>query len=196
MQAELQDIDSYLAKMGVKDANLRRRLETALPYTDQAALGAGGSSAPAPVAPLNAAAREAAAAAAGGSSAWSADTPVLLVCCDAGGGFGGLEQLLAALELPVFAVRLPEGEVEDAPAELAELAMLGTKAMRGVVPAGARLVLAGAWRAVRWVGLGDTLLFAGLAWWGGLPGAGVDPPLPFVCHTTRCRRRLWRSAGP
>ncbi len=152
-QAELQDIDSYLAKMGVKDANLRRRLETALPYTDQAALGAGGAGgAPAPVAPLNAAARQAAAVAAGGSGAWRADAPVLLVCCDAGGGMGGLEQLLAAVELPVFAVRLPEGEVEDAPAELAELAMLGTKAMRGVVPPGARLVVAGARQRSRGMG--------------------------------------------
>lgn len=146
-QAELQDIDSYLAQMGVKDANLRRRLETALPYTDQAALGAAGTAGvPAPVAPLNAAAREEGVAAASGNGAWSADTPVLLVCCDASGGMGGLEQMLAALELPVFAVRLPEGQVEDAPAELAELAMLGTKAMRGVVPPGARLIVAGAQR--------------------------------------------------
>ena len=147
----MQDIDSYLAKMGVKDASLRRRLENAVPYADQAALGApGDGSAPAPVAPLNAAAREAAAAAASGAAASGAggaagDAPVLLVCCDASGGLGGLEQLLAAMDLPVFAVRLPEGEVQDAPAELAELAMLGCKAMRGVVPPGARLVLAGAW---------------------------------------------------
>ena len=45
--------------MGVKDAGLRRRLETQLPFADQAALAGGeGSQARQPVAPLNAAARD------------------------------------------------------------------------------------------------------------------------------------------
>lgn len=198
-QAELQDIDSYLAQMGVKDANLRRRLETALPYTDQGALGAAGTAGvPAPVAPLNAAARQATVAAASGNGNWSTDTPVLLVCCDASGGMGGLDQMLAALELPVFAVRLPEGQVEDAPAELAELAMLGTKAMRGVVPPGARLIVAG----VQCFGAGQ----AGGSCCPAFDGeASLDlvlrgttssqPEWPPLCSLpTHRRHRLWRCA--
>lgn len=140
-QAELADIDSYLEKMGVKDARLRARLETQLPYTDPSSIAGGGARALQAVSPLNAAARE------GGSAAGSphaAALPTLLVCCDAGGGLGGLEPVLAALDLPAFAVCLPEGSsMEAAPADVPELAALAIKAARGVVPAGSRLVVAG-----------------------------------------------------
>ena len=140
--------------MGVKDARLRARLEQGLPFTDPAGLGSGGGTLQA-VSPLNAAARE---AAAGGGSASSSNPapPTLLVCCDAGGGLGGLEPLLLALELPAFAVRLPEGDdLDEAPADVAELAALALKAARGAVPAGSHLVVAGALFA--WQGQGPAL---------------------------------------
>lgn len=136
-QAELANIDSYLESMGVKDARLRRHLETQLPGADAAALGAASGGRPRQaVEPLSAAARN-------GSSAAPGGLPTLLVCCDAGGGLGGLEPMLAALDLPAFVVCLPEGDVEGAPADVADLAALAIKATRGVVPAGSRLVVAG-----------------------------------------------------
>jgi hypothetical protein len=134
----MQDIDSYLQKMGVKDPGLRRRLETSVPFADRSALGgAAGGAARQPVEPLNAAAHDAAS----GRSVGGA--PVLLVCCDACGSLGGLEALLEALDMPAFAVFMPEGEVEEAPADVAEVAMLALKAARGLVPAGSPLMLAG-----------------------------------------------------
>lgn len=135
----MQDIDSYLQKMGVKDPGLRRRVEAGVPYADAAALGGGASGMAAqPVELVNAAAREAS------SSGSGAGTPVLVLCCDADGGLGGLEPLLTALELPVFAVCLPEaGEMAGAPADVAELAILALKAARGVAPAGCPLLLGG-----------------------------------------------------
>ena len=33
VQAEIQEIDEYLKKMGVNDPSLRRRVETQMPYT-------------------------------------------------------------------------------------------------------------------------------------------------------------------
>ena len=144
LQAELQDVDSYLEKMGVKDPGLRRRLETQLPYSDPAALDAAGSQGQQQaVAPLNAAARGSLPGGSGGGRRAAAGAPVLLLCCDSGGGLGGLEPLLPSMELPVFGVCLPEGEVADAPADVAELASLAIKAVRRAVPAGSRLLLGG-----------------------------------------------------
>lgn len=57
-----------------------------------------------PVVALNAAARP-------GSSAAPAHTeylPALVVCCDASGAFGGLEQLLAALDMPCYGIVMPQ----------------------------------------------------------------------------------------
>ena len=146
-QAELADIDSYLESMGVRDARLRQRLEAQVPFADAGALGAGAADARVPpVAPLSAAARGAATS---GAASAAGGLPTLLVCCDAGGGLGGLEPVLSALGMPVYAVCLPEGDVEDAPADVAELATLALKAARGVVPPGGRLVVAGARRGGR-----------------------------------------------
>lgn len=134
----MQDIDSYLEKMGVKDPALRRRLETSLPGTNPLAGSASGAARGLQaVSPANAAAVAAA------SSGDARGMPVLLLCCDAGGSLGGLEPLLAAMELPAFAVCMPEGDVAEAPADVTELATLALKAARVVVPPGSRLLLGG-----------------------------------------------------
>lgn len=133
----MQDIDSYLQKMGVKDPALRRRLEIALPGADPAAAAGGAELG------LHAVSAANAVAAAAASSGDARGAPVLLLCCDAGGSLGGLEPLVAALELPVYAVCMPEGDVAEAPADMAELASLAMKAARGVVPPGSRLLLGG-----------------------------------------------------
>ena len=125
--------------MGVKDPALRRRLETAMPGADPALAGGVGGDRQA-VSPVNAAAREASGRR---GTAFEASAPVLLVCRDAGGGLGGLDALLAALDLPAYAVCLPEGDLAEAPADVAELASLAVKMVRAAVPAGARLLLAG-----------------------------------------------------
>ncbi len=141
----MQDIDSYLEKMGVKDPALRRRLEIALPGADPAAAAAGAARGLQAVSPANAAALAAA------NSGDARGAPVLLLCCDAGGSLGGLKPLLTALELPVFAVCMPEGDVAEAPPDVAELGSLALKAVRGMVPPGSRLLLGGE-RAIRNVG--------------------------------------------
>lgn len=174
LQAEMQDIDSYLQKMGVRDPALRRRLETAVPFADQAALAGGGAGGPRKaVAPLNSAAHEAAA----GRGVHGA--PVLLACCDAGGGLGGMEALLAGLELPVFAVRVPDEEAADDPADVAEAAMLALKAARGLVPAASPLLVGG-------VGHGAVLAHEmALQLAAAAPGAPLALVLLEGCHSPR-----------
>lgn len=169
--------------MGVSDPRLRQRLEAQVPFADAGALGAGAADAAVPpVAPLNAAARSAAGRAGGTGSADG--SPTLLVCCDAGGGLGGLEPVLAALELPVFAVCLPEGGVEDAPADVAELALLGIKAARGVVPPGSRLLVAGE---------GTAWLLR--VWWGAVqPTPCVGTPCMHPADPTHLACRFQASA--
>lgn len=181
LQAELEDIDSYLEKMGVKDARLRARLETQLPYTDPSSIAGSGARALQAVSPLNAAARDGGSAS-GSSSA--AALPTLLVCCDAGGGLGGLEPLLAALDLPAFALCLPEGSsMEEAPADVPELAALAIKAARGVVPAGSRLVVAG-------VGFGGVLAHELSL---QLSASSAEPPLALAL--LEGPHSLWSSAA-
>jgi hypothetical protein len=150
----MQDIDSYLAKMGVSDPRIRARLEAGVPFADRDAVasGSGGGAARQAIEPLNAAGRHAMAAAAeaavaGGMPGRVDDdgAPVVLICCDANGELGGLEAVAASLELPAFALRLPEAvaELEEAPADVAELAVQALKAAKKAVPPGRALILAG-----------------------------------------------------
>jgi thioesterase domain-containing protein len=150
---EIADIDAYLAKMGVKDAAARRRLEAAMPYSSEAAAGGAAAAAGAPVAALNARGRALLRPGAGGGGgargggaappAAAADGPVLVVCADAGGSLGGLEAVFAALDIPALALRLPaDGQLWEA-ADLPELAAVASKALARAAPPGAGLVLAG-----------------------------------------------------
>jgi thioesterase domain-containing protein len=143
---EIADIDAYLAKMGVKDAAARRRLEAAMPYSSEAAAGGAAAAAGAPVA-LNARGRAllrpGARGGSAGAAAAAADGPVLVICADAGGGLGGLEAVFAAVDLPALALRLPaDGRLWEA-ADLPELAAVAAKALARAAPPGAGLVLAG-----------------------------------------------------
>lgn len=102
-QAEIQDIDAYLEKMGVKNPALRQRLETRIPFADEQTVSSAltAASQQEPVTALNAAARSAAPTSGHGRLK-------LVVCCDASGGLGGLEPAFAAMDLPCFALRLPQ----------------------------------------------------------------------------------------
>jgi thioesterase domain-containing protein len=147
---EIQDIDAYLTKMGVKDPGLRRRLEAALPYSSEQGVGSAAAAAAEPVVALSSAARAAlappgarAAGAAAPPPAQGGD-PILVVFCDANGTLGGLDAVLAALALPAFAVRLPPDDALWECADVAELAAVAVKALRRALPpGGAPLVLAG-----------------------------------------------------
>lgn len=134
---EIQDIDSYLQKMGVNDPSLRQRLEASMPFTTEDGVGSAHAAARAkthaPVAAGNTAAKE----------ALSDAEPNLIVCCDANGLLGGLDGVFSALDMPVFVVRLPhDGAIWDA-ADLVELARVAVKSVQRAVPAGGALVLAG-----------------------------------------------------
>jgi hypothetical protein len=102
-QDEIQEIDAYLEKMGVKDAALRRRLETQMPYASEQAVSSALSAAnrQESVVALNAAAGKE-------GAAHAEHLPALVVCSDANGGFAGLEPLLAAMEMPCYGVRVPQ----------------------------------------------------------------------------------------
>ena len=103
LQDEIQEIDAYLEKMGVKDAALRRRLETQMPFSSEQAVSSALTMAgrQAPVAALNAAAEHAAASP-------GEHLPALVVCCDASGTFGGLEPLFGAMEMPCYGIFMPQ----------------------------------------------------------------------------------------
>jgi thioesterase domain-containing protein len=135
---EIQDIDAYLRKMGVKDPSLRQRLETAMPYASadgvDSALAAAANGATQAVAPLNPAAKQ----------QHDDTTPSLIVCCDANGTLGGLEDIIASLDLPVFIVRVPANEELWESADIPELATVAVKLLQRALPSTAReLILSG-----------------------------------------------------
>jgi len=122
--SEIANIDAYLAGMGVNDPNLRKRLETALPYSGgEAAVGAAlaETAAVEAIIPLNASAR---------SGRAPPDMPALIVCCDANGTVGGLDSLFAGLEMPCFAVRLPLDDALWDAGDVPELAALCLKSIK------------------------------------------------------------------
>lgn len=141
---EIQDIDAYLRKMGVKDPSLRQRLETAMPYASadgvDSALAAASSGATQAVAPMNAPAKQQATHHDG-----SENVPCLVVCCDANGTLGGLEDILGSLDLPVFVVRVPANNDELwESADVPELATVAVKSLQRALPPSAReLILSG-----------------------------------------------------
>jgi thioesterase domain-containing protein len=139
---EIQDIDAYLRKMGVKDPSLRQRLETAMPYASadgvDSALAAAASGATQAVAPMNPAAKQ--------QQHQHDDTvPCLIVCCDANGTLGGLEDILGALDLPVFIIRVPANNDELwESADIPELATVAVKSLQRALPSTSReLILSG-----------------------------------------------------
>jgi hypothetical protein len=122
--SEIANIDAYLAGMGVNDPNLRKRLETALPYSGgEAAVGAAlvETAAVDAIIPLNASAR---------SGRAPPDMPALIVCCDANGTVGGLDSLFAGLEMPCYAVRLPLDDALWDAGDVPELAALCLKSIK------------------------------------------------------------------
>ena len=138
---EIQDIDAYLRKMGVKDPTLRQRLETAMPYASadsvDSALAAAASGSTQAVAPMNASAKQ---------QHIDGDSPCLIVCCDANGTLGGLEDILGALDLPVYVVRVPANNEELwESADVPELATVAVKSLQRALPASAsrELILSG-----------------------------------------------------
>ena len=139
---EIQDIDEYLRKMGVKDSSLRQKLETAMPYAsadgvDSALAAAALSAGQHPVVPVNAAAKQA-------YKESTSEDPILVVCCDANGTLGGLEAVLTALELPVFAVQVPSDAELWESADIPELATVAVKSLQRTLPRGSRdLILGG-----------------------------------------------------
>lgn len=142
---EIQDIDAYLRKMGVKDPSLRQRLETAMPYAsadgvDSALALAAANGAHHAVAPINPAAKEALKP----GSHISPGDPTLVVCCDANGSLGGLDPIFSTLAVPVFAVRLPADQDLWESADVPELATVAVKSLQRALPPGTRdLILAG-----------------------------------------------------
>jgi len=141
---EIQDIDAYLRKMGVKDPSLRQRLETAMPYASadgvDSALAAAASGPTQAVAPMNASAKQQADHQDGSES-----VPSLIVCCDANGTLGGLEDILGCLDIPVFVVRVPANNEELwESADVPELATVAVKSLQRALPPSAReLILSG-----------------------------------------------------
>jgi thioesterase domain-containing protein len=141
---EIQDIDAYLRKMGVKDPSLRQRLETAMPYASadgvDSALAAAASGNSQAVAAMNPAAKQQSR-----QDDSDTSTPCLIVCCDANGTLGGLEDILAALDLPVYIVRVPANNEELwESADVPELATVAVKSLQRALPSSSReLILSG-----------------------------------------------------
>lgn len=78
--------------------------------------------------------------------------PFLVICCDANGTLNGLESTFAALELPVFIVRLPIDEALWDAADIPELGTIGTKLLQRALPPRQPIILAG-------VGFGGLLAY-------------------------------------
>lgn len=144
---EIQDIDAYLRKMGVKDPSLRQRLETAMPYASadgvDSALAAAASGPTQAVVPINAPAKQQATHQ--NIHDGSDNAPCLVVCCDANGTLGGLEDILGSLDLPVFVVRVPANNEELwESADVPELATVAVKSLQRALPPSEReLILSG-----------------------------------------------------
>lgn len=131
--SEIQDIDDYLKRMGVKDPSLRQKLETSMPYATSdgvaTALQAAGKSA-APIYPVN----SLASALSDKQPKIPHQQPVLLVCCDANGSLGGMEKIFSTIDMPVFAVRVPSNDAIWESAEISELASIAIKAIQRSLP--------------------------------------------------------------
>lgn len=136
---EIRDIDSYLKKMGVDDPGLRRRLEVSIPYATEDGVGDAFSAiGKDPILALNAV-----------SKAWQAQTSameaeaLLIVCSDANGKLGGMEKTFASIQIPVYAICLPQDhDLWEAP-DLHELATVASKALQRTVPLTCPIVIAG-----------------------------------------------------
>lgn len=145
---EIQDIDAYLRKMGVKDSALRQRLEASMPYASSedvgSALAKKSGEGGAPVVPLNAAAVQLLRDAVSESTTTRQRLSTLVVCCDANGSLGGLDDILSLVDLPAFALRLPTEEELWEHQDMAELATVALKTLqRSLPPSVGTLIMGG-----------------------------------------------------
>lgn len=136
---EIRDIDSYLKKMGVDDPGLRRRLEVAMPYATEEGVGSAftGSSKD-QISAINRAGK-----------AWQEQTgsgdveALLIVCCEANGTLGGLETIFSNVDIPAFAVHLPQDNLLWEAPDLNELATVAMKALQRTIPMNKPVVVGG-----------------------------------------------------
>lgn len=139
--AEIQDVDEYLRRMGVKDSALRQRVEASMPYASSdgvtSALEAAARAAQQPVAPVNQSAREMASK----QGAVIDQQPVLIVCCDANGTLSGMGKVFSLLDTPVFQLRVPADDALWESQEMAEIANVAIKAIHRSLPQAASPVL-------------------------------------------------------
>ena len=136
---QIQDIDSYLKKMGVDNPDLRRRLEVSMPYATEEGVGnAFSGTRKEPVSALNPAGK-----------AWQAGVApsnveaIILVCCDANGSLGGCDAAFAAMDIPVFAVYVPQDNLLWEAPDLHELATVAVKALQRTISLGKPVVIGG-----------------------------------------------------
>jgi acyl transferase domain-containing protein/NADPH:quinone reductase-like Zn-dependent oxidoreductase/acyl carrier protein/thioesterase domain-containing protein len=136
---QIQDIDSYLKKMGVDNPDLRRRLEVSMPYATEEGVGNA----------LTSSRKEAVSALNPAGKAWQSQgitgdvEAIVLVCCDANGSLGGMEAIFAHMEVPVFAIYLPQDNLLWEAPDLHELATVAVKALQRTIKLGRPLVISG-----------------------------------------------------
>ena len=143
---QIQDIDSYLKKMGVDNPDLRRRLEVSMPYATEEGVGNAFTGArKESVSALNPAGKAWQAQGAARSSVTGARDveAILLVCCDANGSLGGMDAVFAQMELPVFAIYVPQDNLLWEAPDLQELATVAVKALQRTIPLGKPMVISG-----------------------------------------------------
>ncbi|CAD7696942.1 unnamed protein product, partial [Ostreobium quekettii] len=120
-QEELQDLDRYLEDMGVKDDNLRHRLQGALPWVDEEDLAkastASSSTLPAIIRLNN-------------PSASGSALPPLFVVHDAAGGLGGMRGAFSHMERPCYGLLLQEATLKASLQTVPDLAALYLAAIR------------------------------------------------------------------
>ncbi|KAK9815594.1 hypothetical protein WJX72_006498 [[Myrmecia] bisecta] len=124
---EVNEIDAYLQQMGVKDEVLRRRVEGALPWTDEQGLQAASAAiAHRPITQLNSPQH----------ASLDSSLPSVFVVVDADRSLGPLHDVLALVPRPCFALQLPQDNVLAQTASIQQIATAMHATLRAQQPSG------------------------------------------------------------
>ncbi|KAL0047289.1 hypothetical protein WJX82_000056 [Trebouxia sp. C0006] len=140
--ADIQEMDKYLQKMGVQDQSARRGVEPQVSGTDVLQVQPA-ASASVDILPLNASARTAAVTPGLSSTAGITATPCFVVLDDAWRGSGDLADVFEGIQQPCFGLQLLQEDVMQQPTDLPQLAGLYGAALRQHLPNNSPCIIGG-----------------------------------------------------